>query len=437
MQTKKVIAIIWWGAAGMMAAASILDSGVDAEIHLFEKNSRLWAKVLISGGGRCNVTTWLSSKKELLTKYARWSEFLGSHTFKVFSPKKCFNWFEEHGVKLKIEEDLRVFPVSNNGADVVWVFERLFQKHELNIHFAEWVDSISLRHGPIICEDSCPREKNFLIVTNKNMYQADFLIVTTGGNAFAHTGSTGDWYAFARQCGHTVVPLGPSLNSFMTEQTWPHNLSGLALPTAELAVKLANGELHKASWPLLFTHFGITWPVVFALSSHMAYEKITKETPLLITINPDATKNYEYWEALLKQVFAEYPKKELQNIVWMQSLPRRLMDEILIAIWLKPHTQWAHVSKDERKKLAHALSGALKLDLVARRPWDEFVTAWGVSLEEVNPKTMESKLCSGLYFAWEVLDIDWVTWGFNLQSSWATGYVAWTEISKIVSKNSK
>ena len=409
--SKPKIAIIGGGAAGLMAAATLLESGKPCEVHVFEKNKGLGAKVLISGGGRCNVTTGLTNRQQLMKKYTRGATFLKAAMSKL-PPQKTYEWFETHGVPLKIEEDLRVFPVSDNGQDIVGVFERLFAKHKAHVHLLTSVTSIQ-KQG-----------EHFVVGTSKGEMRFDKVIITTGGSAYRHTGSTGDGYAFAVAMGHTITKLGPSLNSFVIRETWPKELSGISLPNARL-----KHQKTAVSGPLLFTHFGISGPATFSFSSQIAYEPISEVQPMKVQLFFDAEKSFEDWEAYFIDRAKQHPKKNVATLLAM-LFPKRLVAAMLSQAKVKDTTVIGQLEKDERKAVSHAMAGGTVLTLIQRRPGDEFVTAGGVSTDEINPQTMESRITPGLYFAGEVMDVDGLTGGFNLQASWATGQLAAKSIIK-------
>ncbi len=407
---KKRVAIIGGGAAGLMAAATLLESG-GFEVDLFERNKGLGAKVIISGGGRCNVTTGITQRKELLSKYTRGAEFL-KFALGKFSPKKVMEWFEGHGVKLKIENDLRVFPVSDDGKDVVGVFEKIFRDGGLNVRLVEAVRNIE----PV-------DQKMVRVVSDKGEYEFDFVILTTGGNAYRHTGSQGDGYAFAKNFGHSVTKLGPSLNSFLTNEDWPKKLSGLSLGNVRLEAKAEDGEIKKITGPLLFTHFGISGPAVFALSSHLAFTKISVHHPLEIKVVPEAEMGREKWDQEIQSYFDANGSQQVLTLM-KKYFPQRLAETFIELAGLTATKKNAEISKSERMELVKLLAEGFPVTTVQRRPGDEFVTAGGVVLGEVDSKTMRSKLHSSLFFGGEILDVDGVTGGFNLQASWATGRLA-------------
>ncbi len=473
-----------------MAAATILESErVDFHIHLFEKNVSPGKKVIISGGGRCNVTTSIEDKKILAMKYTRGWEFIRKSMGK-FSPRKCREWFESHGVPLKIQDDLRVFPVSDDGRDIVGVFEDIFTKNRdrITLHYGEGVTSVIARYEAIQERDSnspwltgLPRhhsqnqndssqwQNRFLITTPKWTYESDILIITTGWNAYSHTGSTGDGYAFARALGHTITPLWPSLSSFLTEEKWLHELSWLAFEDAKVFLyghceekgesewnkgrnppggrsnpeKKKHGLPHSAllysqcqnqeiAWPLLLTHFGISWPLTFMASSHLAFEKIEKWSHKIIHFSPLSSMGLVEWEGFLKDQFQSHPKKLIVSIL-SEKLPRRFSEAFVKEYF--PHieaTFAGSIARVDREKISKLLGEWIPLTLLDRRPGDEFVTAWWVNTDELDPETMESRKYKNLYFAGEVLNVDGYTGGFSLQICWASGYV----VGKSINNNS-
>lgn len=482
----KNIIIIWAWAAGLMTTATILEyltpspspsergiSGTHPllphsstspfHIHLFEKNTSPGKKVIISGGGRCNVTTSIEDKKTLATKYVRGWDFIRKAIGK-FSPKKCREWFESHGVPLKIQADLRVFPVSDDGRDIVWVFEDIFAKHrdKISIHYWEWASDVSILPSSWTewrIQESTKQDMDsssysewqkqwFLVTTSKWQYQADILVITTGWNAYSHTGSSGDGYAFARALGHTVTTLWPSLSSFLTGEKWLHELSGLAFEDAGVSFSLPSrqGEdiifqsdrmtqnqeprtkNQELIWPLLLTHFGISWPLAFMASSHLAWDPIGKWHEKTLYLKPIRTLSEKDWDEYLKKSFAEHPKKLITSIL-ADKLPRRFVDAFVTEYFSHiTDTFAASISRADREKIANLLGAWIPLTLLERRPGDEFVTAGGVSTDEIDPETMESKIHKNLYFAGEVLNVDGYTWGFSLQICWASGYTAGKDI---------
>jgi len=415
------VAIIGGGAAGLMAAATLLEADPKAEIFIIDKNDGLGKKVIISGGGRCNVTTGIQDIKVVLTKYPRGSKFLTSAMHK-FSPTDVYQWFESHGVPLKIEADSRVFPLSNDGHDVVGIFEKLFKKSDVKLVLNTQVSCIkkigkSFEVGLNNVETSSEG-----VSTTKTLL-VDKIILTTGGQAYRQTGSTGDGYAFATSLGHTITELAPSLSALFTQETWPAKVAGLSFQSAELNVK----PPHSTIGPLLFTHKGISGPAVFALSSLVAFEKFDAKHPLEITIDLFPDKKATDLTSSIEAVKLANPKKSWINVL-SALVSKSLAEVVCLELKIDGEKKSHDVSKKDLARCVDWLKG-VPLHIISRSAGEEFVTAGGVNLKEVDPTTMQSKICSGLYFAGEILDIDGFTGGFNLQASWATGHLAGTSAS--------
>lgn len=406
-------------------------------VILFEKNKYLGAKVIISGGGRCNVTTGISEVSEVLKNYPRGSDFLRT-AMQAFPPEGVKSWFESQGVALKTEDDLRVFPVSDNGKDVVGALEDALKELEVEIHCDAHVTEIT----PI--ENSA--QKFQINLKSGETFQVHKLILTTGGNAYRHTGSTGDGYAFAQALGHSITALAPSLSSFYIAEKWIGELSGISFPKTKftfLPSELSKPEVQiteekpgkksqknlERTGPFLFTHKGVSGPAVFALSGMAAYQNFSAEKPakLLIDFFPDS--DAQQIEQKLLENFSANPAKKLLNVLSFivpHRLAEKLLDHTTESLKLKfPASQinCSEVSKVLRQHLVKQLK-SLEIHIVGRGAGDEFVTAGGVPLSEINPKTMESRLTPGLYFAGELMDVDGFTGGFNLQASWASGALA-------------
>ncbi len=407
----KSVAIIGGGAAGLMSAYHAKLNHPDHHIALYEKNAYVGAKVIISGGGRCNVTTGILDLKKVLQNYPRGSEFLRT-AMQNFPPEAVISWFESQGVPLKTEEDLRVFPVSNNGKHVVGALENALKELGVEIHCHTHIIEISKTSA------------GFLIETKAGPKPlVDAIILTTGGNAYRQTGSTGDGYAFAKNLGHSITELAPSLSNFHLQESWAKELSGISFKKAKLTFISHDGtSIFERTGPFLFTHKGISGPAIFAVSGMAAYQKFDSNKPakLLIDFFPD--QKSEQLDTQLQELISTNSAKKIVSII-AQLLPHRVAESIISVNTVPDSVTGANLSKVQRQKLIETLK-ATPVTVTGRGAGDEFVTAGGVPLNEIDPKTMQSKICPGLFFAGEIMDIDGFTGGFNLQASWATGTLA-------------
>lgn len=407
------VAIIGGGAAGMMCAASIHESNPATEIFLVERNDGLGKKVIISGGGRCNVTTGIRDVKTVLSKFPRGGKFLTSAMY-AFPPEAVYAWLETHGVPLKTESDLRVFPVSDNGRDIVGVFERLFQHPKIHVLLRRSAVSVEKLNGKFTVH----------IRDQKEPLVVDALVLTTGGQAYRQTGSTGDGYAFAASLGHTITPLAPSLSAFFSKESWPATISGLSFEKATFTAE--RGNRPQFTGPFLFTHRGVSGPAVFALSSLVAFEKYDAANPLAITIDLFPDDSPEKLQTKFEKLILENRNKSFVNVLGF-LVPKSLAEIAVRELGVPPV---AHANQMPKKETIRVLSWlkVIPLSIIQRGAGDEFVTAGGVDLSEIDPQTMESKICPGLYFAGEIMNVDGFTGGFNLQASWATGHLAGTKM---------
>jgi len=392
------------------------------QVILFEKNENLGVKVLLSGGGRCNVTTGISDIKKILENYPRGAKFLRTAMY-AFSPQKVIYMLRKGGVKMKTEEDNRVFPASNDGKSVVGFLEERLKEAGVELVLNEQV--------LIIEKDG----EGFSIRTrNAKEYKVDKVIITTGGSAYKQTGSTGDGYTFAEKLGHTITPPAPSLSAFVLEPVTEGILgvkglpAGVSFPKVALKVEFSGsgGKIYQRTGPVLFTHTGITGPAVFALSSMAAYQKIDKENFGMLYADFFPDESAEVLEKRLLGLLNGHGKKRLINILDM-ILPNSFCDLFSKVCELNASfssdLRGAEIGREQRKIIIKNLK-SFPVKVTGRAAGEEFVTAGGVDLSEVDHKTMQSKIVPGLYFAGEILDVDGFTGGFNLQAAWATGYLA-------------
>jgi predicted Rossmann fold flavoprotein len=403
-----------------MVAATLLEKDFPGEIHLIEKNPGLGRKVLISGGGRCNVTTGEPDVRKIFKAYPRGSRFLNTAIGK-FPPNAVCAWFEEHGVPLKMEADGRVFPVSDDGKDVVGAFQRLFKDSRVHLHMRQGVKAVSKTKSGFL-----------LALDGDETLAVDALVLTCGGQAYRHTGSVGEGYGFAEALGHTITPLAPSLNSFVVSESWVKDLAGLSFQRANLTLK--GGETtYEWSGPFIFTHRGVSGPAVFALSSLAAYENYTPATPLTLTLDLFPDQSFEQLRQELEMERRAHPSRFFKNTLdrW---LPPSLIS-VFISVEAIPFEQRNAEVSNRTLERSVVWMKQLHLSLVGRGAGDEFVTAGGVNLSEVDGKTMESKICPGLFFSGEILDIDGFTGGYNLQAAWATGHLVGETLGSLTKMN--
>ncbi|PIT87567.1 MAG: hypothetical protein COU31_02200 [Candidatus Magasanikbacteria bacterium CG10_big_fil_rev_8_21_14_0_10_40_10] len=402
------IAIIGGGAAGLMATATINQTNPSAEVFLLEKNLELGKKVMISGGGRCNITTGLEEIPLILKNYPRGSKFLQS-ALRFFPPGEVKAWFEKNNVPLKREKNNRIFLASNNGQDVVLAFTRLFSHFKTEILFNHQVVGLIKTTAGFDIK-----------LKNKKSLQADKVILAVGGRAFQHTGSTGDGYDLALSLGHHITELAPSLTSFITQEKWVKDLAGISFDQAVITAKTGKKFVFAGSF--LFTHTGLSGPAVFALSALTAFEKYDAKTPMAITIDLRPNIAGEMILADLKTIIKQSPKKSLKNIL-RAFVPLAISEVICRQLNFFQDKKIAQTSNQDLHSIIQWIK-KMPLTVIGRATGDEFVTAGGIELSEVNPRTMESKIVPNLYLAGEILNIDGFTGGFNLQSAWSTGRLA-------------
>ena len=403
----KSVIVIGGGAAGLMAAGTAAKEG--HRVTLIEKNKILGRKVLITGKGRCNVTNNCEIN-EFIESVPVNGRFLYS-AINAFTPKDTMNFFENLGVPLKTERGNRVFPVSDRSADIVNALKK----------YNKGVNIIKGKVVKINCEDNIITGVTAKTENGHLSFDADAVIIATGGLSYPTTGSTGDGYRFAKELGHTIIPPKPSLVPIETKEEWPKRLSGLTLKNVAIKVFDKNKKLVYSDFgEMLFTHFGVSGPIILSLSSHLRDIK-GKNYTMSIDLKPALDEGK--LDARLLRDFNELKNKSLKNAM-SKLLPSSMVLEFINLLSADPDMKVNMITKELRKKIIYLLKN-LDLTLSDLRPIEEAViTSGGVSVKEINPKTMESKLVSNLYFAGEVIDVDAYTGGFNLQIAFSTGYLA-------------
>lgn len=418
---KKVI-VIGGGAAGMMAALSAAEKG--SKVCLLEKNEKLGKKLFITGKGRCNVTN-AADMETLFENVCTNEKFLYS-AFYQYGNQAVMDFFEKAGCPLKIERGDRVFPVSDHSSDIIGALSRELKKRGVEILLHTQVRELMVEEKPIEGEDGCgpSGEKVFQAVrlSDNSVLYGDSCIVCTGGISYPATGSTGDGYRFAQDTGHRLVECRPALVPLETEESWCKHLMGLSLRNVAVRLVCGKKELYQGFGEMLFTHFGVSGPLIISASSYYVKRKADKESArLYIDLKPALDR--EQLDKRLLRDFEENKNKQFKNSLGA-LFPAKL---IPVMIWLSgihPDKKVNEITKEERRAFA-ALIKALPLTVTGTRSFAEaIITQGGVSVKDVNPSTMESKKVKNLYFAGEVLDLDAMTGGFNLQIAWSTGYLA-------------
>lgn len=405
----KRVVVIGGGAAGLMAA--VIAGREGAKVTLLEKMNYVGKKMGITGKGRCNITN-ACDMSEFIKNTPGNGKFLYG-AYERFTNEDLLQLLHDAGLETKVERGGRVFPASDSALDVRNTFMKLMKHYGVDVHLEEPVKKILVDNGTVTG-----------VVTDKETYHADAVVIATGGKSYPATGSTGDGYVLASQVGHTITDIRPSLVPIVTEESWVKDLMGLSLRNVELSVIAKNKVQATMFGEMMFTHFGITGPIVLSLS-HTVGKLMRKKNigTIGLDINLKPALSPETLDKRLQKDFDLYSKKQLINGM-KDLLPSRLIPLIIELAGIDPQKPINQISKEERQQIGYMLQH-MPLTVKGLRPVEEaIVTAGGISLKEFNPKTMESKLVKGLYGAGEVLDIDAFTGGYNLQAAFSTGYVA-------------
>lgn len=407
MSKTKEIIIVGGGAAGMIASVAAAREG--ARVRLFEKNEKLGKKLFITGKGRCNITN-ACDMEELLASVVSNSKFLFS-SFYGFTNQNMMELLEAQGVQLKVERGSRVFPRSDKSSDVIAALASLMKKEGVEIQLQ------AEAHGLVI-QDKAVRG----IRLGSQVEKADRVIVTTGGLSYPTTGSTGDGYRWAQECGHQITDLSPALVPFVTaEADTVKDLQGLALRNVETSVYSGKRELYREMGEMLFTHFGVSGPLILSASSFCA--KALKKGPLRLLIDLKPALSEEQLNGRVLRDFEESKNKQFKNSLG-RLYPARLIPVIIARSGIDQDKQVNEITKEERRRLVQITKG-LEFTVTGLRDYKEaIITQGGISVRDIHPGTMESKRIAGLYFAGEILDLDAVTGGYNLQIAWSTGWAA-------------
>lgn len=407
---KKII-VVGGGAAGMMAAYTAACNGADVE--LFEKNEKLGKKIFITGKGRCNVTNDCDPEDFFMNVVSN-AKFMYS-SYYGYDNTQVMTLFEEAGCRLKTERGNRVFPVSDHSSDIISALTRLLKSQNVKIHLNTKIDKL-------LCKDNAC----YGVVAKGNNILCDKVIVATGGISYQSTGSTGDGIDWAKELEHKVVACRPALVPFTVKEEWVKQLQGLSLKNVGLDMTTGKKVIYSGFGEMMFTHFGVTGPLILSASSYFAsFMKNEKNAGQEIKLKLDL-KSALTVEQLDKRILRDFEKdnnKKFRNGL-NDLLPSKMIPIVIELSGIDPEKEINLVTKEERQRLVSVLKN-IELTITGTRGFSEaIITQGGVSVKDINPSTMESKVIENLYFCGEVLDIDALTGGYNLQIAWSTGHLA-------------
>lgn len=403
---SKVI-VIGGGPAGMMAAYAA--ASVGHKVTLLEQNEKLGKKLYITGKGRCNITN-ASDMDNLFANVMSNRKFLYS-AFYTFDNEQVVNFFEDQGLHTKVERGNRVFPVSDHSSDVIAALSRALKLQGVDVHLHTKVQSLMIH-----ADEACG-----VTLSSGRTLDADKVIVATGGVSYPSTGATGDGYRMAEESGHALVKSTPSLVPFETKEEWVKDLQGLSLRNVTVSIYNGKKKLYEDFGEMLFTHFGVSGPLVLSASGMIKATQFEQELDMFVDLKPALDE-----EQLDKRILREFDaamNKQFKNVIG-SLMPAKMIPVMIQLSGIDPDKKVNEVSREERQHLVHLLK-KLPMTITGLRGWNEaIITKGGVSVKDINPSTMESKKVGGLYFCGEVLDLDALTGGYNLQIAWSTGYLA-------------
>ncbi len=420
------VIVIGGGPAGMIAAGRAGQLG--QSVLLLEKNKELGIKLLMTGKDRCNVTHFSEDKNELIEAYGKDGKFLYS-AFAIFGNREVMDFFENRGVKLKVERGNRVFPVSDKSSDIRWALLNFLKKHEVKIETRATVSGII--SGDILDDnnsESFQKTIKGIVLTSGEKVEAKKYVITTGGLSYPATGSTGDGYEWAKELGHKIVKPRPALSPIILADWFREDLEGLSLKNIELSIFQDKKKNDSKFGEMLFTKNGISGPVVLDLSKKVGelFEGIKEEpTESRIDLRLDLKPALDFvkLDKRIQRDFQAGNNRQFKNIL-DKLLPKKLIPVVIKLSKINPDKQVNLITREERKRLVRALKEFPLHPEKLVGFGKAIITTGGVDLKEVNSKTMQSRLVNNLYFAGEVLNLDGPTGGYNLQIAWSTGYIA-------------
>lgn len=401
---KEKICVIGAGPSGIIAAGIAGSRGKD--VTVLEKNEKIGKKLFITGKGRCNITN-NSPIEDFFDNVMNNKDFLYS-SFYSFTNIDIINLLERYGLKAKVERGNRVFPLSDKSSDVIKALNRFLTDNDVNITLNTKVNSVNIVND------------KFIINSDRQEMFFDKLIIATGGKSYPSTGSTGDGYKFAEALGHSVTRIRPSLVPIEVQEDWLKELQGLSLKNVKLSAYVKDKNIYEEFGEMIFTHYGISGPVVLSMSNYL-HKYLDKKIKISIDLKPSLDKN-KLDNRVLRD-FAENNNKYIKNAL-DDLLPQKLIPIVIFLADINPEKSVNQITKDERERLINYIKD-LSFTFKSFRPIEEaIVTSGGISTKEINPSTMESKIIPGLFFAGEIIDVDALTGGYNLQIAYSTGYLA-------------
>ena len=406
-EQKFDVAVIGGGPAGMMAAGKAAENG--ASVVLIEKNKNLGKKLLITGKGRCNITQAEFDDRKLVEKFGKQGKFLFS-SLSEFGPEEVIEFFEERGLRTKIERGKRVFPVSDKAGDVLDVLREYLKKNKVKIILGKDVLGFEFKKNKI----------ESIKIKNEKIF-ADKFILACGGKSYPATGSNGDGYEWAKMLGHNIINPMPSLVPIKIKENWVKDLQGLSLKNIGINIFQNGKKVGSRFGEMIFTHFGVSGPIVLDASKKIG--ELLEKGEVFVEIDLKPALDFSALDKRLQRDFANSRTKDFKNYL-PELLPQKMISVFLELSGIDPHKKLHFISKEEKKTILHLLK-EMKLTVDGLFGFDQaIITSGGIDIREIDSKTMKSKIIDNLYFAGEIINLDGPTGGYNLQISWSTGFAA-------------
>lgn len=402
------VTVIGGGPAGIMAAGRAAESG--AKTVLLEKNNSLGRKLLLTGKGRCNLTRAEFNHKKFVRAFGKQGRFLLSG-LSIFGPEETIKFFEKRGLKTKVERGERVFPKSDKASDVLKILVDYLRKNRVDIRLGLKVIRLKKKNNEI----------NEVLLEKRTRIKADKYILCTGGKSYPKTGSTGDGFVWAKRLGHTIATLRPSLVPLRVREKWPKQVQGLALKNTKIIVLQGKEKKIEKSGELLFTHFGLSGPIILDIAKEVGL--LLKKGTVKILLDLKPALSFRKLDKRIQRDFKKYQNKQSKNSL-NDLLPNKLIPVIVGLSEINPYKQVNSIIKEERHRLVRLLK-CLEITVTGTLGFEKaIITNGGISLKEVDSRTMRSKIIKNLFFAGEIINLDGPSGGYNLQLCWTTGFIA-------------